>query len=166
MIRNRLGLVARTVVPAAVLLFLGASAGNASALSPAGALERALTTADRAIVHPVQESDRLGYRGDSRRYRSDRLGYRGDGRRYRRDGRRYRRDGRKHRSYSRRHRYNDGVFFGFYPFTLNDYPPYYYAHPSRPRYSRGGCGYWSSRCAENWGYGNSNYYGCLRYHGC
>jgi hypothetical protein len=160
MIRNRLGLVARTVVPAAVLLFLGASAGNAAPLSPAGQIDRA-AAGTGALVLQVGEGNQLRLERQIRR--QDLQGGRSG---FRRDGRRYRRDGRKHRSYSRRHRYNDGVFFGFYPFTLNDYPPYYYAHPSRPRYSRGGCGYWSSRCAENWGYGNSNYYGCLRYHGC
>jgi hypothetical protein len=160
MIRNRLGLVARTVVPAAVLLFLGASAGNASALSPAGALERAFTTADRTIVHPVQESDRL--RPTDPYVKRDGSGYRGDGRRYRGDGRRYRGDGRRHYRYGRRHRSNSGVFFGIYPFV----PNYYGYGYSRPRYSGGSCGYWSNRCAENWGYGNSNYYGCLRYHGC
>lgn len=30
----------------------------------------------------------------------------------------------------------------------------------------GRCGYWSRRCADNWGYGGNNYRGCLRYHGC
>lgn len=30
----------------------------------------------------------------------------------------------------------------------------------------GGCRRWKSACAENWGYGNNDYYGCLRYHGC
>lgn len=30
----------------------------------------------------------------------------------------------------------------------------------------GGCGRWKEACAENWGYGNEDYYGCLRYHGC
>jgi hypothetical protein len=29
-----------------------------------------------------------------------------------------------------------------------------------------GCSRWREACAENWGYGNSDYYGCLRYHGC
>jgi len=29
-----------------------------------------------------------------------------------------------------------------------------------------GCRHWRDACAENWGYGNNNYYGCLRYHGC
>ena len=28
------------------------------------------------------------------------------------------------------------------------------------------CNYWSDRCIDNWGHQNSNYYGCLRYHGC
>ena len=28
------------------------------------------------------------------------------------------------------------------------------------------CRYWHYRCSENWGYRNSDYYGCLRYHGC
>jgi len=35
------------------------------------------------------------------------------------------------------------------------------------RYRRAGrCGYWHRRCVRNWGYGNSNYFGCMRYHGC
>jgi hypothetical protein len=28
------------------------------------------------------------------------------------------------------------------------------------------CRHWQKACAENWGYGNNDYYGCLRYHGC
>jgi len=28
------------------------------------------------------------------------------------------------------------------------------------------CRHWRHRCADNWGYRNRNYYGCLRYHGC
>ncbi len=28
------------------------------------------------------------------------------------------------------------------------------------------CGHWRNACAQNWGYGNNDYYGCLRYHGC
>ncbi|MGF1619400.1 MAG: hypothetical protein ACFCUR_02160 [Rhodomicrobiaceae bacterium] len=40
----------------------------------------------------------------------------------------------------------------------------------RDRRSQGGhynsCGKWKAACAENWGYGNNDYYGCLRYHGC
>jgi len=50
------------------------------------------------------------------------------------------------------------------------YRPYYYRRRYyRRRYHRrryGRCGYWSKRCARNWGYGGKNYRGCLRYHGC
>ncbi|MBX2805836.1 MAG: hypothetical protein KTR19_07685 [Hyphomicrobiales bacterium] len=28
------------------------------------------------------------------------------------------------------------------------------------------CRRWKNACSENWGYDNSDYYGCLRYHGC
>jgi hypothetical protein len=28
------------------------------------------------------------------------------------------------------------------------------------------CQYWHDRCVARWGYNNSNYYGCMRYHGC
>jgi len=41
----------------------------------------------------------------------------------------------------------------------------YYATPRRTR-SSDRCEYWGDRCVDNWGYGNSDYYGCLRYHGC
>jgi hypothetical protein len=37
----------------------------------------------------------------------------------------------------------------------------------RARHSHyGGCSRWKEACAENWGHGNEDYYGCLRYHGC
>ena len=36
-----------------------------------------------------------------------------------------------------------------------------------PRVYRGGrCSYWARRCARTWGYGNANFYGCMRYHRC
>jgi hypothetical protein len=44
--------------------------------------------------------------------------------------------------------------------------PYYYYKRSPRRSYRSSCSYWSDRCADNWGYRNSDYYGCLRYHGC
>jgi len=28
------------------------------------------------------------------------------------------------------------------------------------------CQYWHDRCVARWGFNNSNYYGCMRYHGC
>lgn len=41
-----------------------------------------------------------------------------------------------------------------------------YYEPRR-NYHRGrSCGYWADQCAQNWGYRNNNYYGCLRYYGC
>jgi hypothetical protein len=162
MIRNAFGTIARWVIPTAILLLAGASAGNAAPLSPAGLIDRAADDAG-ALVHQVGEGNQL--RAERQLLRRDlrgrRSGLRRDGRRVRRDGRRHRRDGRRHRSY-RRHRSNGGVYFGIYPFV----PNYYGYGYSRPRYSGGSCSYWSDRCIENWGYGNSNYYGCLRYHGC
>jgi hypothetical protein len=72
--------------------------------------------------------------------------------------------------------------FGYYgpgvSIHIGRYPRYYYSpYYARPyyyrpyayrpyRYSGSRCGYWSRRCAANWGYRNSNYYGCMRYHGC
>ena len=72
--------------------------------------------------------------------------------------------------------------------TVGRAPRYYYARPRRyyryyyaprPRYYRryrprvrvyrrsgGSCGYWHNRCVANWGYGGSNYRGCMRYHRC
>jgi hypothetical protein len=37
----------------------------------------------------------------------------------------------------------------------------------RARHSHyGGCSRWKEACSDNWGSGNEDYYGCLRYHGC
>lgn len=95
---------------------------------------------------------RRGGRGDDgkRDYSFDRGGDRDD---YRRRGRD--RDGRRHRSY--RPRYYDSLPFIFsYPYPY----AYRYAYPSDR------CAYWHRRCVANWGYRNSNYYGCMRYYGC
>jgi hypothetical protein len=40
--------------------------------------------------------------------------------------------------------------------------PYYY---ETPVYGDR-CDYWHDRCVANWGYRNSDYYGCMRYYGC
>ena len=63
------------------------------------------------------------------------------------------------------HRGGLHLYFGF---PAPYYPaPYYTPVPPPPPPSYGGaCAYWSDRCARNWGYGNSDYYGCLRYHRC
>ena len=50
--------------------------------------------------------------------------------------------------------------------ALRSEPDYYYYKRSPRRSHRSSCSYWSDRCADNWGYDNSDYYGCLRYHGC
>jgi hypothetical protein len=155
MIRNGFGAIARWAVPAAILLLAGASAGNAAPLSPAGHIDP-LTTSPSGLVHQVREGDQ---RNLERMIRRQDLQQGGSGLRYRRDGRRHYRDGRRHYRYGRRHRSNSGVFIGIVP----NYYGYGY---SRPRYSGGSCGYWSRRCGANWGWNNSSYYGCLRYHGC
>lgn len=36
----------------------------------------------------------------------------------------------------------------------------------KERRSENSCQGWRNACAENWGYGNNDYYGCLRFHGC
>lgn len=68
-----------------------------------------------------------------------------------------------------------GIHIGRYPYYHYPYyyRPYYYSYRRyyyRPRTYRrsysGRCGYWSRRCAANWGYRNRNYYGCMRYHRC
>jgi hypothetical protein len=56
-----------------------------------------------------------------------------------------------------------GLLFGH---ALRSEPDYYYYKRSPRRSYRSSCSYWSDRCADNWGYRNSDYYGCLRYHGC
>lgn len=64
------------------------------------------------------------------------------------------------RHHSRRGRYFyygvPGVYFA---------PRYTYPR-KRVRRSRNACSYWSRRCIANWGYGNANYRGCMRYHRC
>lgn len=74
-------------------------------------------------------------------------------------------------------------YYGYYGYpryryySPYDYRPYYYSY--RPRYYRyrykrpkryrrygSSCSRWSKRCGANWGYGNNNYAGCMKYHGC
>jgi hypothetical protein len=43
--------------------------------------------------------------------------------------------------------------------------PYYYDYYDDV-YPAGRCAYWHRRCVRNWGYRTSDYYGCMRYHGC
>lgn len=157
MIRIGLGMLARAVIPAAMLMVFGASAGIAAALSPGALLERAFTAVDRGVVHQVGEGNQLRLERQIRQ--QDLQAGRSGIRRYGHSSRRY---DRGHRRYGRRHYRSRGLHFGIFP-----YLPYQYGYGySRPRYSGGSCSYWSRRCIANWGYGNSNYYGCMRYHGC
>lgn len=88
----------------------------------------------------------------SYRRRGRRRGRRGGRRRLRR-GRRRLHAGRR----LRRRRRRPSVHFHFST-------PHHYYTPRR--YYGGSCDYWAQMCASNWGYGNRNYYGCMRYHGC
>ncbi len=73
------------------------------------------------------------------------------------------------RHYYPHHYYRHGYYYG--------HQPYYYGHRKRytkRRYRRshryrkyaGRCSRWSRRCSANWGYGNRDYRGCMKYHGC
>jgi len=106
-------------------------------------------------------------RGRWRGHRSSGRHFRGGGRSFRRhfSGRRsFRRNFRRNYRSHRRYGYGGGPFFGFYvgPSYYDYYDDYYYDRP----YYGGRCAYWARRCAKNWGYGNNNYYGCLRYYNC
>ena len=73
--------------------------------------------------------------------------------------------------------------FGYYgpgvSVRVHPHPGYYYGGPHyHPRpyrrhrrvYRRhaypGACQRWHHECVASWGYRNSDYYGCMRYHGC
>lgn len=155
-----------------------AGAGDAKAQTNTPLTAPLISGADMTVspsdgeVEEVRHRRGRGYRrggrnrGDIRRHRGGRQVHRNRGGRqvYRhRGGRHAYRSHRRHRGHrrNRRHRHGHGADFAL---SLLFAAPYLY---SRRSYSGGGsCDYWSDRCISNWGYGNSNYYGCLRYHGC
>jgi hypothetical protein len=49
--------------------------------------------------------------------------------------------------------------------SYRSYEDDYYG-PPRASYRGRGCGNVDYQCRRNWGYRNSDYYGCMRYHGC
>lgn len=56
---------------------------------------------------------------------------------------------------------------GYYPESIGGYV--YYPYELYRRYyprSDGRCAKWQPRCVANWGHGNKNYYGCMKFHGC
>ncbi len=78
-------------------------------------------------------------------------------------GRRWRRRGYRHRYRRHRHHRGRNLFIGsLLGLGLLAAPHYRY----RRHYGGGRCSYWARRCANNWGYGNNDFYGCLRYYGC
>ncbi|MGF1619269.1 MAG: hypothetical protein ACFCUR_01500 [Rhodomicrobiaceae bacterium] len=149
-----------------------ATLGLAGALSPANALVGGKSALDNrtpisetanAGVTEVGRRRGRGFKGRSFKRRG--FGGRSYGRRnFSRNRGSFRRKYSNRRSY-RRHRYNDlgyalpllglGLYLGHQNYAYD-----------RPRYGGGSCTYWRERCADNWGYGNNNYYGCLRYHNC
>lgn len=100
------------------------------------------------------------------RRRGARRGRRG-ARRLRRGGRRvFRRRGRRHRG--PRFAFRRIPIPYYYGTPYYAYDPYYggYDYTPVPPPTGGRCARWSRRCSANWGYGNSDYWGCMRYHGC
>lgn len=132
----------------AVAIALGASFSLTGGASAAAVVKPADALA-------VQQQSNSETRSSTQDIRHHRRGHRRWGR-HRRWG---------HRRYSRRH-YRRGPRFGIYlgaPLYYGYSRPYYRSY--RGRY-RGRCGHWHRRCVANWGYRNSSYYGCMRYHGC
>lgn len=41
-----------------------------------------------------------------------------------------------------------------------------YDNGSEDRSEGYSCSHWQKACSENWGHDNSDYYGCLKFHGC
>ncbi len=116
------------------------------------------------LVEKVQQRRRA-----RNRRRGVRRGRRGV-RRYRRGRRLFRRGGRRFR----------GPYLAFpgaaipyyysnpyYDYPSSSYDPYYYGGYDYTPVPRGGsCSRWRRRCQANWGYGNQDFWGCMRYHGC
>ncbi len=125
------------------LLLLGPIQGDSAvSAAPAGpAISSVKTQTDLSARSDVQS---VGYYGGGGYYSS---GY--------------------HGWYGHRHRGHYRYGWPGYFYSRPYYRPYYNPYPRYDGYGGGrNCGYWRSRCAENWGYGGSDYYGCLRYEGC
>lgn len=174
--------VALACAGAVGVILAGAPAAAAPSVDPA--LARAVAqhlALDGAPVIKVQREGRGRDRSEARGGREgrsdvrrrgrddDRRTSRSSRREYdepRRDGREYRRrrdDGRRDRD--RRHRRDrDGPSIYL---SIPFFDPYPYSYYGSGRvYGGGRCAVWRDRCAANWGYGNSNFYGCMRYYGC
>ena len=169
---------AGAVMPAALELIHKASAAAVTSDVIKVAKRRGARRGNRRARRGIRGGGRRARRGVRRGNRRARRGARRGGRRARRGGRRAHRGNRRyHRRHNRRHRRRRArVHIGIYPYYYGGYPYYYggyypyygdsgYYYSPR-RYRGGRCGKWRRRCRANWGYRNSDYYGCLRYHGC
>ncbi|WP_147361483.1 hypothetical protein [Dichotomicrobium thermohalophilum] len=155
-------MAAAALVLAAV--FYGSGSASAAAVSPVHAtLGQQINTIAAKAVIDVQERRRgRRDRSERREGRRDRGERRRRARRERGERRRSaRRDRRAYRRYRRHRRRDRGPRFRLYIDPRLFVQPRYYGR----RYG-GRCAYWHRRCVRNWGYGNANYYGCMRYHGC
>lgn len=140
-----------SIATAGAMMIGTAMAGATSAsAAPIVAAPVSKAVSAKAGTELVEEVGRRGHRGHHRRHF------------------------RRHRGHGHGHDHDGlglalgatGLFLGLSALAAQ---PRYYAPPryySVPRRRGGACGYWSQRCAANWGYGNSNYYGCMRYEGC
>ncbi len=139
----------------------GAATPAASVFSP-GVLPAGIFKSN--IVEKVQQRRRA-----RNRRRGIRRGRRGV-RRFRRGRRLYRRSGRRFRGpYLRFPGAAIPYYYSnpYYDYPSASYDPYYYGgydYTPPPRGSS--CSRWKRRCQANWGYGNEDFWGCMRYHGC
>jgi hypothetical protein len=138
----------------------------AAGLGLAGTAAPSLSASMAPAVNAGDANTSLIQEAQSRReYRSNRNRGERQYNRHRGD-RRYNRE-----RHGNRYRYRHGRYRHYHN-------GYYYANPwwlvpgigvgiglgaVTPGYS---CGYWQDQCAARWGYRGSNYYGCMRYHGC
>lgn len=149
--------LARFVCAATAALFLSQS--GAIAVQPDSGIGRSAPSAT-VDADRVQARVKLAQamRGPGSGSASPRKGTRS------RSGSRGRRGGRGGRhAFGGTRRYRGGSFVGpLSPFVYGFSSPYFYDdYPSSGR-----CAYWHRRCVASWGYGNDNYYGCMRYYGC
>jgi len=114
------------------------------------------TSPDLLLVKKGGKKGKKARRGGSRKAHKSRK-HKRKAHKSRRHKRRY------YRSRGHRRRYYGGPSI-YLSLPFYGYAPAYSYYGYRPSYGR--CQYWSNRCAANWGYGNRNYYGCMRYQGC
>ena len=155
---------------AAVCVVLSAPS-VAVAATPAGAVfSPGVLPADvfkSNAVEKVQQRRRArNRRRGARRGRRGARRFRGGRRLFRRGGRRFRGPYLAFPSPAIPYYYNSNPY---YDYPSANYDPYYYGgydYTPTPPPRGGSCARWRRRCQANWGYGNQDFWGCMRYHGC